>query len=96
MACSPFRYKGFQALQAHRVAHVMWKSGKTVLAHYLQSAVSNQMQIDIHPNATLGAGIMLDHGTGKSLGKCFDHLVAFCAPGLFITLFVTFMVPQGL
>ena len=42
----------------------MWGKGKTVLAHYLQSAVSNQMQIDIHPNATLGMGIMLDHGTG--------------------------------
>lgn len=57
-------FKGFQALQSHRVAHCMWNSGKTVLAHYLQSQVSQMFQIDIHPNATMGEGIMLDHGTG--------------------------------
>jgi len=56
---------GFQALQSHRVAHVMWKHNKNVLAHFLQSQVSQIFQIDIHPNATLGSGIMLDHGTGE-------------------------------
>jgi serine O-acetyltransferase len=40
-----------------------------VLASYLQSQVSQIFQIDIHPNATLGSGIMLDHGTGIVIGE---------------------------
>jgi serine O-acetyltransferase len=58
-------FKGFAALQAYRVAHYLYRSGRQVLAHFLQSQVSQSFQIDIHPNATLGSGIMLDHGTGK-------------------------------
>jgi serine O-acetyltransferase len=52
-------FKGFHALQTYRVAHAIWKSDKHVLAHYLQSQMSQTFQIDIHPNATLGSGIML-------------------------------------
>ena len=62
-------FKGFHALQTHRVAHYMYKHGRQVLAHYLQSQVSQNFQIDIHPNATLGSGIMLDHGTGIVIGE---------------------------
>lgn len=62
-------FKGFHALQTHRVAHYMYKGGRQVLAHYLQSQVSQNFQIDIHPNATLGSGIMLDHGTGIVIGE---------------------------
>lgn len=63
-------FKGFQALQTYRVANILWeKKNKTVLAHYLQSQMSQTFQIDIHPNATLGSGIMLDHGTGIVIGE---------------------------
>lgn len=62
-------FKGFHALQAHRVAHILWKRNKQVLAHYLQSQSSQIFQIDIHPNATFGRGIMLDHGTGIVVGE---------------------------
>jgi serine O-acetyltransferase len=62
-------FKGFHALQTYRVAHVLWNAGKQVLAHYLQSQMSQTFQIDIHPNATLGSGIMLDHGTGIVIGE---------------------------
>mmetsp|Transcript_30741 Transcript_30741/g.46525 ORF Transcript_30741/g.46525 Transcript_30741/m.46525 type:complete len:622 (+) Transcript_30741:248-2113(+) len=62
-------FKGFHALQTHRVAHYLWKSGRTVLSHFLQSQVSQHFQIDIHPNATMGSGIMLDHGTGIVIGE---------------------------
>lgn len=62
-------FKGFHALQTHRVAHYMYTNGRQVLAHYLQSQVSQNFQIDIHPNATLGSGIMLDHGTGIVVGE---------------------------
>lgn len=62
-------FKGFHALQTHRVANFFWKSGRATLAHYLQSQVSQNFQIDIHPNATLSSGIMLDHGTGIVIGE---------------------------
>ncbi|CAB9525816.1 Serine acetyltransferase [Seminavis robusta] len=62
-------FKGFQSLQSHRVANWMWKNGKQVLSHFLQSQVSQIWQIDIHPNATVGEGIMLDHGTGIVVGE---------------------------
>ena len=62
-------FKGFHALQAHRVAHNLWMRDKHLLAHYLQSQVSQVFQIDIHPNATMGSGIMLDHGSGIVIGS---------------------------
>jgi serine O-acetyltransferase len=61
-------FKGFHALQTYRVAHYLWKSGRTMLAQHLQSQMSHIFQVDIHPNATLGQGIMLDHGTGIVIG----------------------------
>lgn len=61
-------FKGFHALQTYRVAHYLWKSGRTMLAHHLQAQMSHVFQVDIHPNATLGHGIMLDHGTGIVIG----------------------------
>jgi serine O-acetyltransferase len=62
-------FKGFHALQTHRVANYHWNKDRRVLAHYLQSQVSQNFQIDIHPNATMGSGIMLDHGTGIVIGE---------------------------
>lgn len=62
-------FKGFHALQSHRVAHCLWQHEKQVLALFLQSQVSQIFQIDIHPNATLGSGILVDHGTGVVIGS---------------------------
>lgn len=65
-------FKGFHALQTHRVAHYLHSLSdrkRVTLAHFLQSQVSQTFQIDIHPNATLGAGLMLDHGTGIVIGE---------------------------
>lgn len=67
-------FKGFHALQSYRVAHSLWLAGKGVLAQFLQSQVSQIFQIDIHPNATIGSGILLDHGTGVVIGST----VCFC------------------
>mmetsp|Transcript_5174 Transcript_5174/g.9846 ORF Transcript_5174/g.9846 Transcript_5174/m.9846 type:complete len:559 (-) Transcript_5174:77-1753(-) len=62
-------FKGFHALQSYRVAHYLWNTGKKTLAHYIQSQMSQNFQIDIHPKATLKSGIMLDHGTGVVIGE---------------------------
>eukprot|EP00578_Thalassiosira_sp_NH16_P023381 CAMPEP_0181097342 /NCGR_PEP_ID=MMETSP1071-20121207/11515_1 /TAXON_ID=35127 /ORGANISM="Thalassiosira sp., Strain NH16" /LENGTH=558 /DNA_ID=CAMNT_0023179811 /DNA_START=35 /DNA_END=1712 /DNA_ORIENTATION=+ len=78
-------FKGFHALQTYRVSHYLWRSGRRVLAHYLQSQVSQHFQIDIHPNATLGSGIMLDHGTGIVVGET-AHLGHNCSVLHHVTL----------
>ncbi|KAI3428724.1 hypothetical protein D9Q98_007548 [Chlorella vulgaris] len=62
-------FKGFQALQAHRVAHWMWARGRKSLAVALQSRMSEVFGVDIHPAATLGWGIMMDHATGIVIGE---------------------------
>lgn len=66
----PFLYfKGFQALQGHRVAHWLWTQGRDTLAFHLQSRMSELFQIDIHPAAKMGSGLFLDHGTGIVIGE---------------------------
>lgn len=62
-------FKGFHALQSYRVAHYLWGQNKKTLSHYVQSQMSQNFQIDIHPKATLMSGIMLDHGTGVVIGE---------------------------
>lgn len=66
----PFLYfKGFHALQTHRLAHHFWKTEQKDFALYLQSRASEVFQTDIHPAAHLGKGIMLDHATGLVVGS---------------------------
>ncbi len=62
-------FKGFQALQTHRLAHWLWNEGRETLAFHLQSRMSELFQLDIHPAARFGAGIFLDHGTGIVVGE---------------------------
>jgi serine O-acetyltransferase len=66
----PFLYfKGFQAIQAHRVSHWLWIQGRETLAFHFQSRMSELFQVDIHPAAKLGAGLFFDHGTGIVIGE---------------------------
>jgi serine O-acetyltransferase len=62
-------FKGYLAVQTHRVAHVLWKSGRETLAFYLQSRASELFQVDIHPAARMGSGLFVDHGTGIVIGE---------------------------
>ncbi len=62
-------FKGFHALQTHRMAHALWRSGRHDLALYLQSRSSNVFQTDINPAAPFGKGIFLDHATGLVVGQ---------------------------
>ncbi|MEJ2131002.1 MAG: serine O-acetyltransferase [Gammaproteobacteria bacterium] len=67
---TPFLYfKGWHALQAHRIAHWLWKQNRTTLALYIQSQVSTNLGVDIHPAARIGCGIMFDHATGIVIGE---------------------------
>ena len=62
-------FKGFHAIQTHRIAHAMWHAGRVDLALYLQSRSSEVFQTDIHPQARIGKGIFLDHATGLVVGS---------------------------
>lgn len=67
---NPFLYfKGYKALQAHRMAHILWKSGKRTAALAVQSRASELFAVDIHPAAVIGKGLMIDHGTGIVIGE---------------------------
>ncbi|MEJ2442938.1 MAG: serine O-acetyltransferase [Exilibacterium sp.] len=66
----PFLYfKGFHALQAYRIAHWLWQRGRRFLALYFQNQISQTFSVDIHPGATIGSGIMIDHATGVVIGE---------------------------
>jgi serine O-acetyltransferase len=65
----PFLYfKGFHAIQAHRLTHWLWHNRERDFAMYLQSRSSEVFQTDIHPAAKIGRGIFLDHATGLVVG----------------------------
>ena len=62
-------YKGFHAIQTHRLMHWLWHKGRRDFALYLQSRASAVFQCDIHPAAKIGRGIFLDHATGLVVGE---------------------------
>ena len=73
-ACTRFMevilyFKGFHAIQTHRLAHWLLMRGRRDLALYLQSRSSSVFQTDINPGARIGKGIFLDHATGLVVGE---------------------------
>ncbi|MCP6508510.1 serine O-acetyltransferase, partial [Klebsiella pneumoniae] len=56
-------FKGFHAIQTHRLSHFLWANGQRDLALYLQSQASSVFAVDIHPQVPMGRGIFLDHAT---------------------------------
>ncbi|WP_081991392.1 serine O-acetyltransferase [Inquilinus limosus] len=67
---TPFLFfKGFHALQWHRIGHWLYGEGRAALAHFLQSRVSESLAVDIHPAARIGWGLLIDHGTGVVIGE---------------------------
>ena len=62
-------FKGFHAIQTHRLAHWLWQNGRQDFALYLQSRSSEVFQTDINPAARIGRGIFLDHATGLVVGQ---------------------------
>ncbi|MDF5875651.1 serine O-acetyltransferase [Pseudomonas aeruginosa] len=62
-------YKGFHALQCHRVAHQLWNARRRTLARLLQSRVSEVFGVDIHPAVPVGRRVFIDHATGIVIGE---------------------------
>lgn len=62
-------FKGFHAVQAYRVAHWLWLQQRYALALFMQNRIASVFDVDIHPAARIGSGLMVDHGTGVVIGE---------------------------
>jgi serine O-acetyltransferase len=62
-------FKGYVALQAWRVSNWLWRHDRTDLALMLQSLSSDSLQVSIHPSASIGTSVFLDHATGIIVGS---------------------------
>jgi serine O-acetyltransferase len=61
-------FKGLVALQAWRVSNRLWQQGRRDFALMMQSASSERLQVSIHPSASIGTQVFLDHATGIIIG----------------------------
>ncbi len=62
-------YPGFQALVMHRVAHWLWHIGLPFVPRLLSHLARALTGIEIHPGATIGCGVFIDHGMGVVIGE---------------------------
>ncbi|HEY9721978.1 MAG TPA: serine O-acetyltransferase [Oscillatoriaceae cyanobacterium] len=62
-------YPGLQALETHRVAHELHKAGVPVLPRIISNVNRFLTGVEIHPGATIGKGVFIDHGMGVVIGE---------------------------
>ena len=62
-------FKGFQALQAYRLAHWLWQQDRRDMAYFVQMRCSECFGVDIHPAAKIGTGVMIDHAHSIVIGE---------------------------
>src|SRR3972149_6112192 len=61
-------YPGFHAVRFHHLAHWLWKRDVRVLAPFVSHTSRSLTGIEIHPGATIGEGVFIDHGMGGGVG----------------------------
>lgn len=64
-----FCYPGLQSLMFHRVAHWLWNLGLPFIPRFLSHISRFITGIEIHPGATIGKGVFIDHGMGVVVGE---------------------------
>jgi len=62
-------YPGVAAVINHRLAHVLYELGATMLARLISELAHSETGIDIHPGASIGSAFFIDHGTGVVIGE---------------------------
>lgn len=62
-------YPGVQAVMWHRLAHFFYKKNLKFLARWISQSVRFWTGIEIHPGATIGRGLFIDHGMGVIIGE---------------------------
>lgn len=62
-------YQGFHALVFHRLAHFLYKYKLMFLARLVSQLARHITGIEIHPGATIGRRLFMDHGMGIVIGE---------------------------
>ena len=62
-------YPGFHALQLHRISHTLWRWGLRWLPRFVSHGIRFVTGIEIHPGATIGRRVFIDHGMGVVIGE---------------------------
>lgn len=62
-------YPGIKAITVHRIAHELYIAGVPLIPRIMHEWAHSETGIDIHPGATIGEGIFIDHGTGVVIGE---------------------------
>lgn len=62
-------YPGLKAVRMHRRAHKHYLKGHSFRARYISQKAARKTGIEIHPGATLGRRLVIDHGTGIVIGE---------------------------
>jgi serine O-acetyltransferase len=62
-------YHGLRALWGNRIAHWLWRQNHKLTGRLLSQLVRALTGIEIHPGATIGQGLFIDHGMGVVIGE---------------------------
>ncbi|NLE13925.1 MAG: serine O-acetyltransferase [Clostridiales bacterium] len=62
-------YSGLHAIMAHRISHALYKRGMHFPARFISQAARFLTGVEIHPGATIGRGLFIDHGSGVVIGE---------------------------
>ncbi len=62
-------YPGFHAVLFHRFSHMLYKCGLRFIPRLISQLVRFFTKIEIHPGATIGKGLLIDHGCGVVIGE---------------------------
>ena len=64
-----FLYPSFKAILRYRVAHRLYLKKHFFLARWVSQRAARKTGIEIHPGATIGKGLFIDHGSGVIIGE---------------------------
>lgn len=62
-------YPGFHAISLHRISHALYKRNWVILPRLISNIGRFLTGIEIHPGATIGRKVFIDHGTGVVIGE---------------------------
>ena len=62
-------YPGLHAVWGHRLSHWLWERKLKLLARWVSQFMRSLTGIEIHPGATIGCGLFIDHGMGVVIGE---------------------------
>lgn len=62
-------YSGFRAVRSHRWANWFYRHDMKLIARWISQRCRHRTGIEIHPGATIGKGLFIDHGMGVVIGE---------------------------